>query len=359
MVRLILLVNGTGFITVYNKKIFNPKTIKMKKNSPYILLLLMSSVFLTISCGKNVDTIHPETIDSVKSILPKQVSWDYDYNYNGFPYHAVNIFSLKYDTANYRIELYEDDTTTSNPYDKLVVAYTYNTDGYIIGFETNFPDVFWLNIFDRGSAKINRDAANKIIYIAYDDKELNEKDTSFYTYQSVSGGINIATSESDNNYLGGKVVYNYDLNHNLLAYHEEDDVNTTYSYNANKSVHKIVSNGYGNTVSDFAYTSGLPDGKEDMLYKLLLGKDYYLLDLKAMYPFTFSLDSDFDDYLISATDPFHISYMKDTYQNNNTIGTDEANLNYEFNGNKLLSKVIFKIIFETNGAEIITMNLKY
>lgn len=83
---------------------------------------------MTTSCNKG-DVPTPQTIDSIKSILPKQIIIDYP---SQFGVLEDKVISLKYDTANYKIELYDDDTTNTNPYDKLLATYSFNKDGYLI-----------------------------------------------------------------------------------------------------------------------------------------------------------------------------------------------------------------------------------
>lgn len=304
------------------------------------ILVILISVSIT-SCNKG-DEPKPDQVDSIKSVLPKQIIWNEGVT-------TATVFSVKYDTTNYRIELYQDDTTNSNPYDRLAISYAYNKDGYLTGFDTNISE-FWGGIFDNGSATIKRDADNKIIYIAYDDRDYNEKDTSFYNYESVNGGTNISSIGGFNGYFEGTTVYNYDGNNKLLAYSTDMGQNSaTFSYNANNSVKQIISNGIGNNQSDFSYTSGIPDAEADAFYELLLGKDYYLWDLSNLFPFNFYLDPDYDNYFISATNQYHISKMKDTHQPDGGSGIEEAILNYELNGDKLLSHVIFKVDGELEG----------
>ncbi len=319
----------------------------MKKTFLLILLLASFSLTTITSCNKG-DEPTPQTIDSIKSVLPKQIIWK-----EGLT--TATVFSIKYDTANYKIELYEDDTTNSNPYDKLAISYAYNKDGYLINFDTNIPE-FWGGIFDNGSVNIKRDADNKIIYIAYNDRDYNEKDTSFYNYQLVSGGTNISSLGGSNGYFEGSTVYNYDNDNKLLGYSSDmGQGSATFSYNANNSLSKIIGKGIGENQADFSYTSGIPDEKEDAFYEILLGKDYYLWDLSDLFPFNFYLDPDYDNYFISATNQYHVSKMKDTHQPDGGSGIEEATLSYELNENNFLSHVTFKIDGDLEGD----IKLKY
>jgi len=285
------------------------------KYSIFIFLAFFSLFISTTSCNKD-DEPTPERVDSIKSVLPKQIIWkvlDQD----------SIIISIKYDTANHKIELYADDPSTSNLYDKLGSTYTYNNDGYLVNF-----------------SQADYDHAG------------NGKDTTFYNYQSVSNGVNITTTSDF-----GTVLYKYDNNYNLLQYQgaTADDYSATFQNNANNSINKMLVTGFfeGTNESAFSYSSAIPDDKEDLLCRLLIGKDYYLWDLKKLYPFLFYLNIDYDNYMISATNPFHLTSMKDTHESNSDgISIEEATLTYELNSSKLLSKVTFKIGGEENGSVI-------
>ncbi len=79
-------------------------------------------------------------------------------------YNDSLAISIKYDTANNSIELYEADSTNSNPYNKLALKYLYNNDGYLISVNqydrNNFAD-----IPENLNAVINRTYDKKIVDI--------------------------------------------------------------------------------------------------------------------------------------------------------------------------------------------------
>ncbi|MDQ6903463.1 MAG: hypothetical protein M3139_10680 [Bacteroidota bacterium] len=310
-----------------------------------LLPIVISFILISFSCQKSFDTVPPQTIDSVKSILPKQINW----SVSGYSV----VLSIKYDTANRRIELYEDDTTNSNPYDRLAISYAFNNDGYLVNYTTNITSNFTLGVyFEHGTVNINRDANNKINYIAFGNLDNNKKDTSFYTYQAVSGGVKILTAGT-NGYHDYNTTYHYDNNNNLLDYHGDfsNDYSATHSYNANNSLNKILVKSPSNNQTDFLYSSGIPDEKEDLLFNLLIGKDNYLWDLKELYPFLIYLNPDYDDYDFSVTNPYHLTSMKDTHQPDGTgSGIEQASLTYAVNQNKLLSKVTLYIDRQIEGT---------
>ncbi len=151
---------------------------------------------MTTSCQKELDPFTPEKIDSVKSILLKQMILD-----SGQPDSAI--FSFKYDTLNHKVEVYEDDPSTPGIFDKMVITSTFNKDGYLLNFNINTNQFYNANYMD-AVITINRTSDNKINYIANYNRENEEKDTIFFTYESVSEGIRIAT-ERTMAYFG----YNY------------------------------------------------------------------------------------------------------------------------------------------------------
>ena len=323
----------------------------MKKTLSLITVLVSLILTSTTSCNKGNEPT-PQTIDSVKSILPKQVIFNSD-NPDSL------IVSFKYDTLNHKVELYEDDPATSNLYDKLVITSTFNNDGYLVSYEIN-TDKFDETDFDNAVINLNRASKNEINYIAYYDREFNRKDTTFYTYEPVSNGTKITTIGYQS-YFEDTTYYNYDKENKLLSYQFSygDPVNSQFYYNLNGSLSKIVKTGgdYEN-LAEFSYTSGLPDDKENMMDRILLGKDYYLWDLKVLSPFTVYLDGDFDDYPLSLTDPYHLTRMQDTHRPTSfqPDGKEGLNISYELNENKLLSKLTVKY---DNAGEVEKILFKY
>lgn len=303
------------------------------KHTLYLITLFAGFLLTISSCKKDADQLPPETIDSVKSVLPKQIILTDN--------EDSLIISFKYDTANHKVELYEDDPSTSNLYDKLAITYTFNRDGYLVSYVINTDKLYGSN-YENATVNINRAGDNKINYVAYDIRDYNQKDTTFYTYQSESGGTKVTTKGIEATFEG-ITTYRYDNNYDLLEFQGEYAY-ATFQYNPNKSINKITGMGAGDNVTDFLYSSGIPDEKEDWLSRLLLGKDHYLWDLMELNPFVFWLDPDYDSYLVSATNPYHLTHMKDTHQPDaSPTGIEDATITYELNDQKLLSKVSFTV----------------
>ncbi len=103
----------------------------------------------------------------------------------------------------------------------------------------------------------------------------------------------------------------------------------------------------------FVYGSGIADSNEDLLSKILLGKDYYLPHLGRLYPFKFDFNYEITPAFISATNPYHPGNVTFTYTNSST-GPEifEAASAYQFNDMKLLSKVTFDVVGDSEAVMI-------
>jgi hypothetical protein len=323
-----------------------PNTSLMK----YLFYSLTAIILIaSASCQKETDTPGPGTIDSLKAVLPKQIFYT---DLTLSPANGTDVASIKYDTANGKIELYIDDTTNSNPYDQLATSYIYNKSGYLVSHK----------IFDAGvveeSYSIERSADNKVINIAHLDNFINIKDTTFFNYQIVSGGTKITTIEHF--YYPASPVfidttfYTYNTDFKLTQILKSGGAITTYEYNTNNSIKKLLflSPDISNE-TNFFYTSGLADGKEDVLLRTILGKDFYIQNIKNLYYFTSFADNEY--ITVSATDPYHPTRMQDIGNNNGFISTEERTWSYELNAQQLLSKVTGSL----DGVQDAVIRFKY
>lgn len=300
----------------------------------YSLYFLAAIILIaSASCKKETDTPGPGTIDSLKAVLPKQVFYT---DLTLPPANGTDVASIKYDTANRQIELYIDDTTNANPYDQLATSYIYNNSGYLVSNK-----IFNAGVVEE-SYSIERSADNKIINIAHLDNFINTKDTTFFDYQTVGGGTKITTIEHF--YYPGSPVfidtasYTYSVDFKLTQIQKSGGGVTTYEYNTNSSIKKLLflSPGISNE-TNFFYTSGLADGKEDILLRTLMGKDFYIQNIKNLYSFTSFADNEY--ITVSATDSYHPTRMQDIANNNGFVSTEERTWSYELNAQQLLSKV--------------------
>ncbi len=321
----------------------------MPKLFIFILIILISAISIT-SCNKG-DEPQPGQIDSLKSVLPPQII-TIATNDNA-DYNDSLAISIKYDTANNSIELYEGNPTNSNPYNKLALKYLYNDDGYLIAVNqydrNNFAD-----IPENLNATINRTNDNKIVDIIYVDTQDQITDTTFYFYENSGDTTFVNTVTRQPGYYDYNLNYKFTNTNKLISYkkfynpdvprHAGDETN--FFYNAKNQLVKIrfdddFSDSYNEI--NLYYTSGINDDKEDSLCRLLTGKDYYLPDISWFYPFSFYLDHAVFPNSFSSTNPNHISRITAKHPGLGSEDEEEATLTYELNKNKTLSKVTFHI----------------
>lgn len=315
------------------------------KSYSYVFAVILSIAF--VSCQKEDAQLAPIPGADIKISLPKQfISIDSTNS------PAITLIgSIKYDTANRRIECYADDTTNSNPYDELVGTYNYNNSGYLISHETFYQG----NVMEKST--INRDADNKINWIAHEQKAFKKVDTSYFTYEAFFGGTRITTIVNTHYPMlpvfVDTYIYTYDLEKKLTeVLHNSGTV--TYEYNVNKSL-KRISGDFGGLKNEtkFFYTSGIPAGKEDIVLKTFLGKDCWIQNIKDLY----FLSSFHEDryFIVSSTDAYYPTRMQDITNNNGVITTEERTTMYELNDRKLL----YKVRRSLDGQHETTLMFKY
>lgn len=297
----------------------------------------------TNSCNKG-DQPTPQTIDSIKSMLPKQVIWTSYYDTTNGP--ETYTFNITYDTLNRQITI--DVTDTINRQNSGKINYKYNENGYLIKY-TTVTDFANSNRI----VTIVRAADNKIRYIINDNSEENRKDTTFFTYTVNGDGTQISASVNyhypDIPEQTVNTSYTFD-NKNKILYQEEGITQAqyeklyswNYDYNTNNSISKITSidyiyNNFTN-IATYNYTSGIPEGKEDFLYQLVSGKDYFIPDIGRFYVFSFQ---DYvAPYSLSSTDSYHVTSIE---YPDSRLGQISDKWNYELNDNQLVSKIIFNV----------------
>ncbi|MEO8821018.1 MAG: hypothetical protein ABI374_09270 [Ginsengibacter sp.] len=297
------------------------------------------------SCKKeHSPVIPPETVDSVNSVLPKQVISSYTGTAaTGDDSLITNVISIKYDTANLKIELYLDDTTNMNPYDKLIQTFTYNRDGYLTGYTT----------FDNGNISekysISRGSDNHIQTIIDDDIQGEQIDTTVFSYQATGTNTMVHTimksyQSAYNNF--DTSIYTYDVDFKLIKIqgtNSGDQYVANYEYNANNTLSKVITVDEGNTLpttlnaeTDFFYSPSIPATNDDIVKKVFLGRDYYLSDIQLLYPFSYYTQVNLNNsFMVSFTNPYQVT--KTQYLWNSSL--DVKNYTYEMNDNKLISKV--------------------
>lgn len=273
------------------------------------LLLIMAAIS---SCRKTNDNPSTAQIDSIASALPKQIIDNYTFDSLHLGISTVfrtDVISIKYDTINRKIQLYKDDTTTANPYDVLLATYKYNNAGYLTSFAQN-NTFYRFKSAIQFTATINRNPDNTISSIVSLPVTGTWMDSVLYTYHSLDDGISILTVNHSyfnqilvNNYAA---TYYYNADSRLTKIVDQYHDSSAYSYNPNNSFASFsLHSSDVTTQGNFSYSSGLPDGKADVFLQTLLGKDFYIFDLKAFDPFILYVNSDFSDEGISITEPYH------------------------------------------------------
>ena len=306
----------------------------------------------TVSCNKENTPPTPNQIDSIKNRLPKQVFISSVLVSDTFP-PFNGIVSIKYDTTHFKIELYINDTTNSDP-DKVLMRYSFNNDGYLVSRIYNPLPTLGGYISIPDTVTIERSADNKIISIKSTVSNMHIN----YSYQSSGGNLIIKLEQPRLTQF-----YTFNSNFKCLSLYtpslEPDyysDWDETFLYNPNGSLDSLVTNQwqmyptsdlgtwektYLKVTEKFLYSSGIPDEKEDLLIKTLLGKDYYILSLYRevpLYYFSFGLsDSPSESYYYSLTNPYHTSQIISVYKSGNHFFNNTTNIKYELNNQGLLS----------------------
>jgi hypothetical protein len=237
----------------------------------------ITATIVIASCQKTNDNPTSSQIDSIASALPKQIIDAYTFDSLNLGTSTVThtyVVSIKYDTINHRIDLYEDDTTNSNPYDALLATYKYNNDGFLTSFTQSSID--YSRFGTTFTATINRNADNTISSIVDVPISGGWVDSTIYTYQALNGDKSISTvlRSYENQLLDYtyKVTYNYNADNSLTKVSNEDQGTYTYSYNPNNSLQSFSLQGTDITANaNYSYSSGLPDQKADVFLRTLLG----------------------------------------------------------------------------------------
>ena len=307
---------------------------------PFAAICLIAVATLSSSCQKDPNHESSQK-DSLLSVLPKQIIWTSD---NLTDSIFTEVFSIRYDTLNHQIGIYIDDTTNSNPYDRLVASYVYNNSGYLIkatGVIWQYAafSPYWDNTFDE--LEITRDLDNKIIYTRGEGSQ----DSLYYFYKKTSTGTSIMTIfyKRDTPFFNDTTITQYDNNFRILSTSRSKSDATTFEYNPNKSPSKKESSFMS---EHFFYASNEQVEKVDLFSNLLLGKDNYIKQISGLYPFQFAGGLMYgNEFALSATNPYHFTHIEES--NIPILGPNgQADMHYEFNERKLLSKVTF----EYNGA---------
>ncbi|MBC6490654.1 hypothetical protein ACFSQD_19605 [Flavihumibacter stibioxidans] len=288
-----------------------------------IFQLLSAFFLLTVftACQKEINSLEEEIEqpEQIPGQLPKQIVLKH------FTDNYTEVWSMQYDNANRRINVYYDDTTNANPYDVLKASYQFNTAGYLVKFINS-------DGIDEEISEISRDANNRIRYITNRDALVGEIDTSFYSYEN--SGTQLKHTIERHAYWDQSVekrIDTYTYNNNVLQNLRPgiNGFDIVYQYQQNKLTNTGWS-GNGNFFTmSIAYLTPDPDEPKDLFLELVLGKDHYVQDIRDMYFFFVFQDRGF--LTLSASDPHHVNSFSFVYKSEDDEGTDETVCSYEFN----------------------------
>lgn len=271
------------------------------------------------------------------------------------PFDAV--FSLQYDTAGKKINVYLDDTTTSNPFDLLAIDYQFDANGYLvssnsIGYNGTVlqPDFV---ISRNGNGQIQK-------IIEYNAEEVNGipyNDTVYYSYQQSAGQTTVQDSLRFYPFTMGFSTRrtDYNLQNNPLAEYSYNGSNysnfRTFNYNNGVVSDVIFYNDSvslpGNDTTYFTYDNTPVASQWQSLPQLLLGKDYYILQQE---PLTFRLSYNFLSFIMESkfetvfnpllTKPLSKIVVRGyPYSNGNNFLIKTINLSYTYTADKLPSTI--------------------
>jgi len=280
------------------------------------------------ACNKQIDPIPTEEIASQ---LPKQV-------FLLFEYDDPLLYAVKYDTTNYLVEVYYDDTTNANPYDILAKRFQFNNAGYLVNYTGNNED----GSLDE-TKTIHRGSDQKIQWIAGAYTYNSSKDTTWFYYNNNASGTEITTrkytyfdNETTPTY-SDSIYHQYNTENQVMENGRENWYNPyRYTYNSTGSLNAIATTNYS---ANFAYNSGIPNGSYDIPLIAFLGKDYYIQQLKDLYPFNVFYDD--DNFSISATDPYHMTRFDESYTDQSgQVETEYRTYQYDVQQNRVSRIVI-------------------
>jgi hypothetical protein len=316
----------------------------MKK--AFILISSVLSIFLAnTGCQKEVpasilgDSTNISTTQALRRIKVHHPSVN-------DPYDAV--FSLQYDTAGRKINVYLDDTTTSNPLDLLAINYQFDANGYLVSsnsieYDGTFQPDFVIT--RNGSGQIQK-------IIEYNAEEANGipyDDTVYYSYQQSAGKTTVQDSvrfHFNPGFSTRRTDYN-SQNNPLVEYGYFGSTFKTYNYNNGVVSNIITPNDPtyypGNDTAYFTYDNTPVASQWQGLPQLLLGKDYYILQQEPQsYNFlSFIMEFDFETvYNPLLTKPLSKIIVRGyPYSNANNFLIKTINLSYTYTPDKLPSNI--------------------
>lgn len=267
------------------------------------------------------------------------------------------VYAVKYDTAVGRISVYEDDSATSTPYDRLVYEYQYSN-----GYLSSFKEITYSSgtLAGQTAHTISRNANNQVQQIVQTTSSGSSNSYTYYyfTYKTLTDTL-VITENSGYGYG----IYTYNSNNKLLQVADSSSgivqARSIFQYTAAGALTKIKGRYYtGSSIiditSDFTYGS-LPSALNDKFCKILLGKDYYLQSLLKRYYFLTGYVNDRIAY--SATEPNYFTGFTQTGKDifsGAQVSSDNVSRTIELDANSRLKKITSIATGSSiNGTQII------
>lgn len=242
-----------------------------------LILILTTCMLLVVfvACQKQLNPAEI-IVEEPQSSFPKQII------FSDWEKTVTEVWSIKYDTADRLISIYVDDTTTTSLYDQLKYSYHYNSAGYLI----KYVDYFGL---EEGARMIVRGQDNRIQYITNHDYFNDNNDTSFYTYNTIGSSLQIIADRKDDFFnrtdYTQRAIFTYSDNLLQSLQYVQDSTEYIYEYSGSVLTSIESVNMKEKTTVLCSYQTENPENSRDKLLELILGKDYYLHDLRDMYFF--------------------------------------------------------------------------
>jgi hypothetical protein len=258
----------------------------MKQPIPFfisvVLVLLIGS-----SCQKEIS---PDNFDSTNT--------DGSYALRRIKIHHPSssdpldvVVSFQYDTVNRKLNIYFDDTTTSNPFDRLAATYQFDANGYLTRCDA--LDDYTSNAI-RPDFAITRNSIGQIEkIIEFDAEELNGisyNDTVYYSYEQ--SGVQTIVQDSvrfyTNSYFNTRRTTYNSQNKPISEEYSTFNVSPGLNYSYINDRLSSATSSYNTT--SFTYDNTIVSNEWQSLPQSLLGKDYYIL---KQSPLTFRLSYTF------------------------------------------------------------------
>ena len=246
----------------------------LMKQPIFFFVLIVFMLVTGSSCQKELSPDNLDTTNTTGSYALRRIKIHHPSSLD--PLDLV--VSLQYDTMNRKLNIYFDDTTTSNPFDRLVATYHFDSNGYLTGCDA--IEDFTSNVI-RPDFAITRNSSGQILKIVeFDAEELNGisyNDTVYYSYEQ-SGAQTIVQDSvmfyTNSYFTTRRTTYNSQNNPVAEEYSRYiSGPNTNYNY-SNDRLSLVTNAGY---TTSFTYDNTLVSNEWQNLPRSLLGKDYYIL----------------------------------------------------------------------------------